>query len=143
MQWTWKLCLVRIFLSHLQQKALTNASSAAVNATATCVRMLKNSSLDNFVSATTSLVIVTTRFSALVLTTVFASAVHASVTTVGEATLANAAVRLTHAKPQMEKSARDMELVVAVAASVKLKKTSDIQENTVRSAQHVQVVVTS
>lgn len=107
------------------------------------MKIPKNSSADNSASATTSLAIVTTQFSAPDLIMVSVNAELASATMVGEATLVNAAALSTHAKLQMEKNVQDMELVVAVDASARSKKTSDIQENTARSVQHVRDVVTS
>lgn len=74
---------------------------------------------------------------------VYANAVDANVTMAGVEHLANAAAPLTHANLQMERFAQDMEHVDVVDANVKSEKTLDIQENTVKSVQHVQVVVTN
>lgn len=94
-------------------------------------------------NATTSRVIDTTQFSVPDLIMGSASVVLVNATTAGEETLVNVAAPSTHVKLQMVKSARVMDNVVAVDASVRSKKISDIQANTVRNAQRVQVVVTS
>lgn len=74
---------------------------------------------------------------------VFANVAFANVTRAGVGWVVNAAARLTHAKHQMERFARVMELVVVENASAKLRMTLGIQGNIARNVPRVLVDVTS
>jgi hypothetical protein len=112
----------------------------AVSVTATLVKTQKNLSAVNSANATTSRAIVTTAFSAPALIVVSVNADPASVTMDGVDQHASAAALLKLAKRPTVKSVRDMANASVENANAKSKTTSDIQESTARSAQHVQAV---